>query len=129
MANSIGLGDVPITIDGEEMVLRPSWQAAQSISRMSGGIMGAIEKVVKLDMETIIAIVQMGLGFGMGKRPPTDLAERIWRTGLTDEGGFVVERCVLYLRTLANGGRPPSADDEQAGDQAGNGKERPSPNP
>ena len=68
--------------------------------------MGAIDKVTKLDIETIVAIVQVGLGYGMGKRAPTDLGEKIWRSGLTDDGAMV-ERCVTYLRTLANGGRPP----------------------
>jgi hypothetical protein len=99
---------------------------------MNGGIMGAIDKVVKLDIETIIAIVQVGLGYGMGKRAPTDLAEKIWRSGLTDESGFMVERCVTYLRTLANGGRPPPApeeDEEKDEHEAGNGKDVASLNP
>jgi hypothetical protein len=129
-SNQIGAGDVPITLDGIEMVLKPTWQAAQTISRMNGGIMGAIDKVVKLDIETIVAIVQVGLGYGMGKRAPPDLAERIWRSGLTDERGFMVERCVTYLRTLANGGKPPpvSEEDEENTDAA-DGKEPVALNP
>jgi hypothetical protein len=112
---NIGAGDVVINLDGEDKVLKPSYQAARTISSMQGGISGAIQRVVQLDIETVTQVVTLGLGYGQGQKPPKDLAEKIWRTGLTDDSGGLAERCVLFLRVLASGGRMPR-DQKEGGD-------------
>ena len=102
---ALGEGDIPITIDGEDFVLKPSFQAASQLSRQQGGIMGSIERLVKLDVDTIMQVITVGLGYG-GNRPlPREMPERIWLTGFTDDSGGIVDKCVQYLRVLANGGR------------------------
>lgn len=108
----IGAGDVPVVIDGVEYVLKPSYHAARTISTQSGGIAGAIERVVRLDIETIISVLSLGLGYSQGNRQPKDFPDRVWRTGFTDDTGGLAERCVLYLRVLAAGGRMPKTDTE-----------------
>lgn len=110
--HQVGIGDVPLMIDDEEFILKPSWGAAQLVSQRFGGISGAVEKVIRLDIEATVQIVMFGMGFVGTRKPPLNLAERIWRAGLTDRTGGVAEACVKYLHVLANGGRPPPEDDE-----------------
>lgn len=107
----VGGGNVIITLAGREEVLTPSVQAAQSISRQAGGIAGAMQAVLKLDLDTIHSVIALGMGFAGTRKPPQDLMERIYRSGLTDNSeGALVSRCILYLRVLANGGRMPEDD-------------------
>lgn len=103
----VGIGDVPIKIDGEELIMKPSWGAAQLVSQRFGGISGAVEKVIRLDIDSTVQIVMFGLGYVGTRKPPIDLAEKIWRSGLTDQSGGIAEACVKFLHVLANGGRPP----------------------
>lgn len=117
----IGEGDVPIKLfDGEELVMKPSWGAAQQVSTRFGGISGAVEKVIRMDIDTTIQIVLLGLGYLGNRKPPSDLAERIWRSGLTDGSGGIAEACVKYLHVLANGGRPPTPEPGEVTDDEPN---------
>lgn len=115
----VGEGDVEITLDGEAKVLKPSAEAARRISTQFGGIQGAIENVMRLDLAAVTAVITLGLGFGGSRPPPKDLGDKIWRTGLTDDSGRLAEYCVTYLRILAMGGRkpaPPTDETEEDGD-------------
>jgi hypothetical protein len=102
----IGSGDVPIKLGDEELILKPTWLAAKTISGTAGGILGSIEKVLRVDVEEISRVVLIGLGYIGNRKPPADLMDKIWKTGYTTDGGALVERCVTYLRVLSNGGRP-----------------------
>lgn len=116
-----GDGDVPVTIDGEEFVLTPNFNAAKLLSARSGGILNMVDRVVKLDVEAVLDVITLGLGYGPARRPPKDLAERIWRTGMTDSTGGLADRCIEYLHILANGGRPLARDpDEEAHQDSAN---------
>lgn len=109
----IGAGDVSITLldpggSPEQLVLRPNYNAARTISAQSGGLLGAIERVSKLDLEVITQVITLGLGYGTSsQRGPKDLPQRIYATGLTDDTGGLAERCVLYLQVLMSGGQMP----------------------
>lgn len=120
--NRIGDGNVPFKLeDGEELTLKPSWGAAQAISRQYGGISGAVERVVRMDMDTVVQVILFGLGYGIGnssRKPPPDLAERIWKTGFTDRTGSIGEITIKYLHILANGGKPLPEDSEGMGVEA-----------
>ena len=94
---SIGAGNVEIKLDGETVVLRPSLRAAQAISRQAGGIMAAVEAIGKFNLDVMTQVVALGLG-----REPKDVADAVWRTGMADLSGPVIN----YLSILANGGRP-----------------------
>lgn len=106
MPTELGAGDVPVTIDGVSMALRPTWIAAQQISRNYGGISPAIEKVVSVDFEAIVFIVGLGLGYGPDRAMPQDMPEKIWRSGATDATGRLVQQVVRYLSILSAGGKP-----------------------
>ena len=98
----IGDGDVPITIDGQELVLKPSYKAALALSR-SEGLVLLSSRCQSLDVDAMTKVVAEGLG-----RNPSDLGERIYKSGLTN----VREACVLFIAALANGGRLPRAVQE-----------------
>lgn len=104
----VGDGNVTLKLDdGEELILKPSWGAASAISRQFGGISGAVERVARLDMDVTVQVIMLGLGYNIGgRKPPPDLAERIWATGFTDNSGAISEIAIKYLQVLANGGRP-----------------------
>ena len=104
---SLGAGNVTITLDGEEAVLRPSLKAAQTISKQSGGIIAAVNAVARFDFETIVSVIALGLGVSQG-RAVQDLAEKVYATGLTD----LVEPVTRFLTIVANGGRPVEAGGE-----------------
>lgn len=110
---TVGAGEIAITLldhadNPEQLVLKPSYHAARTISAQSGGLMGAIERVARLDIETINQLIQLGLGKDqMPRGGMATLSDRIWRTGLSDEEGGIAERCIMFLRVLMNGGRPP----------------------
>jgi hypothetical protein len=110
----LGAGDVPIVIDGDEYVLRPSLRAAQQISRKEGGIVGAINRVLQMDIDTVTQIVIVGIGLTEIGAKKLNLHERLWQAGMTDDSGRICDLCVKYLRILANGGRLPK--DQQDGD-------------
>lgn len=109
----LGAGDVPIVLlnehgEEEKLVLRPSYNAARIISSQAGGLTNAMQKVGDLDLETIVSVVTLGLGYStQTRRAPKDLAERIYRTGFSDDTGQLAERCVTYIRVLMSGGQLP----------------------
>ena len=106
---SIGSGNVTIVLDGEEVVLKPSLKAAQTISKTSGGIIPAINAIGRFDLETMVTVIALGLG-KTGTRDLQDLAEKVYSTGITE----LVEPVTQFLTIVANGGRPVSGGE---GDQ------------
>ncbi len=109
-------GEVVITIDGVEKLLKPTFGAARTISQKYGGLQGAVDRIARLDMEAVVDIIQLGLGYTAGRRPPSDLAEKIWKEGLTDATGGLAEKCITYLHILMGGGRigePDSGPEER----------------
>lgn len=119
-----GSGNVVITLldvhgQPEEFELKPSYQAAKTLSAQSGGLLKLLERIGTLDLDAITQVVALGMGYGtQTRRGPPDLAERIWRTGVDDTSGGLAERCVLYIRVLMAGGRMPSDDDVEEHDGA-----------
>lgn len=109
---TIGSGDVHIKLGDEELVLKPTWIAAQTLSREFGGVLSGVERLLKVDMDAITKVITVGLGYVGSRKPPSDLSKRIWEAGVTADSGGLVGHCVTYLRVLANGGRPvPGIDD------------------
>lgn len=102
-----GSGNVEIILDGREYVLRPSLDAALTLSRQSGGIRAAIAKVVDLDLDTIVSVIRLGIGREEAKRIK-DLDRLIWESGLLDNQGELILRCVDFLSNIARGGRAPA---------------------
>lgn len=100
----LGIGNVPIVLDGEERELKPSLNAVQVISRQYGGIRAAIEQVLKYDIDAVTNIVVLGLG--LAPAGAKEIPNKVFRTGLAGENGLAAP-CIRYLTILSNGGRPP----------------------
>jgi hypothetical protein len=97
-----GAGDVPIVLDGETVKLTPNLRAAQTLSRVGGGLIELGQRVARIDVDAITTIITLGLGYGGENPPPKDLDEKIFRSGLAK----LAAPCVRYLNVLGNGGRP-----------------------
>jgi hypothetical protein len=104
----VGVGNVTIQIGGHDYELVPTYHAASNISRLSGGLRGAIQGVSNLDFDVIGRVVQ----FGLGPKTVKDLGganklnELIYGEGLTDGSGEFAGKCVEFLTVLSNGGKP-----------------------
>lgn len=97
---SPGAGNVEISLDGENVMLKPSLNACQAISRQSGGMSAAVAAVGRFDFDLIVSVVTLGLA-ATGDAAKS-MPDKVWRTGLTDLVGPVTK----YLMIIANGGRP-----------------------
>ncbi len=101
----LGVGDVPVTIDGEQLVFRPTLHAVKILSQQ-GGLAGMIQRCSVLDFDAILMVTIAGLGLtGNGSK---DLPEKIYRTGLFRMSAA----CIKFINVLANGGRPPGEQKE-----------------
>lgn len=99
----IGAGDVEITLDGETKVLKPSLAACLAISRMAGGILGAMHRVSQLDFDAIVHVTKAGLD--LTDKGAEGLDEKVYRTGIGYKDGLA-GNVTTYLENLANGGKP-----------------------
>lgn len=102
----VGAGNVTVTLNEQEYTMVPTLNAAQTTSRLNGGIRGAIDAVIKLDLDVITRVVQVGLGPKVTREIGAKLPDYIWQAGMTDSGGEIVSKCIEYLTLLSNGGRP-----------------------
>ena len=105
-----GAGDVTLSLGDEQITLKPTLQAGLSISRQAGGIRGAIDKVMAMDLDTIVAIIRAGVGPKELKRL-NGLEEKIFAHGLMDSQGELLAKIVEYLTNVARGGRPADAEE------------------
>ncbi|PSJ60744.1 hypothetical protein [Pseudaminobacter soli (ex Li et al. 2025)] len=103
---ALGAGNVEIELDGETVTLRPSLQAAQTISRQAGGISSALSAVGRFEFDTIVTVVTLGLG--LTGNDAKEVPGRVYRTGLSD----LIAPLSIYLANIANGGRPAAGGEE-----------------
>jgi hypothetical protein len=101
-----GAGDVPIVLAGEDLNLSPSLDACRSISRMAGDSLGqAIARCNRLDFDFIVEVVALGLN----ATSPTlkkQIQDKVYQTGVI----AIAADCILFIRTIMNGGKRPSED-------------------
>lgn len=93
----LGAGNVEIELDGEPIVLKPTLKAAQTLSRQADGLLGAVQRVSRFDLDTITQVIALGSG-----QKVTEVADAVWRTGVTE----LAEPVIRYISVLSNGGRP-----------------------
>lgn len=116
-ASKITSGQVVITLDGEDLTLKPTPRAALAISRAAGGMQDAIRRLAALDVDMIAAVVNAGLNRSGDAAKKT--AEEAFAAGFDGIAG----KCIDFVVMLSNGGKPRDeqpADSEEDADQ-GNG--------
>lgn len=114
----VGAGNIAVQLNGEEYNLVPTLEAAQSISRGSGGLRVAINSVMNMDIDTIVRVVQLGLGPAVVKElgGASKLPQLVWESGFTDTSGELAVKCIEYLTVLSNAGRPVGPKKDDGGD-------------
>ncbi|MDY8108253.1 hypothetical protein U0C82_03700 [Fulvimarina sp. 2208YS6-2-32] len=104
--------DTPITLDGEDYVLRSSLKAATTINRHFGNMQAAWDGLMKSDLEAYIVITRAGLPKD-ANISTADTAEAVYRTGMSN----MLTPLVRFLRIIQNGGKvPKDMIDEERGD-------------
>ncbi len=102
----LGAGDVPLELDGEEIVLKCSYDAAVNLCRAPGGLYSVngsssvASRILAADIDTIAFVIRLGLGLGASAVKSLD--ERIYRTGIVNLIGPIS----LFVGNVARGGRP-----------------------
>lgn len=104
-----GSADIPFTLDGEELFLKPSLKACISISRMHNNPHETASKVMAMDFDTIAAVV----GFGLDRPVSKALQEKVYKTGLVE----LRPALISFIHIVNNGGRPLNVDEEAKGDE------------
>ena len=104
----MGAGDVVLDLAGQEVILKPTLQAAIALSNGRGGITGMVQRCLDFEFDAIHAVVLAGLG----QRGSKDLPELIFKAGLLQ----VSPACIRFVHIVANGGRPVS-DEENDGEE------------
>ena len=107
----------PITIDlGEKRFeLKPTRLAMQTLSKNHGGLIGALERIGRLDTEVILDVVCVGLGKEIVSTPRQrdDIADWLFAAGVTDDTSGIAEKCVRYVMLLMRGGRPAKSEEDK----------------
>jgi len=99
----IGAGDVVINLGGTEVTLKPTLQAALTLS--SGkGLMPLVRLCQDYDIETITNVIVAGTG-----KRSKDMSELIFRSGMIE----LAPKCIRFLHSLANGGQAPEVAKEE----------------
>lgn len=111
MTHNTHAGDVTIQLGSAgEVVLKPSLDAAMTLSAMPGGIVKMVERCMNFEFDAIMKVVVCGIGSNS-----KDLPQLVYEAGLSE----LSPQCILFLNVLVNGGKMPSADDEAEGAEGG----------
>lgn len=102
-----GAGNVVIKLGDQEVTLRPSLQAAITLSGGRGGMSVLTERCLNLEFAAIQSIIIAG----MGGKTSKDLPELIYQAGILD----LSAPCIKFLHIVSNGGRPIDDDDDDEG--------------
>jgi hypothetical protein len=97
-------GEVPIKLNGAQVVLRSSLEAAKAVNFAFGGFSPAFRQIVENDLRAFAIIIAAGIG---GKTPE-DVENDVYKTGLAS----LAKPVAKFLGYLSNGGRDPSEKKE-----------------
>lgn len=107
-----GAGDIPIKLDGKDLVLQPSVQACIAISRLGGGLTAAVQRCLSLDFDTICAVITAGLSLNPVQAKA--IPEAVYKTGAMALSG----PCIDFINVVSNGGRAISDEDGEDGEDS-----------
>ena len=97
----LNAGDVVVTINGEDRVLRPTLRALSMISAQFNGLAKARELLVAQDFAAAVFIIRHGLN--LNDREARALPDEVYANGLTAE---LLIPLLRFVGILANGGKP-----------------------
>jgi hypothetical protein len=88
-----------------EYVLKPSVKATKLLSRRQGGLMNVAQQIMSLDIDTMVQVINLGVGFT--EKGAEKLDERVYERGLSELAAPLVK----YIHILSNGGKAPKEDE------------------
>lgn len=101
MAKSrITSGEIPITLNGEDLVLKPNMKAFGAINRQFDGLQAARAALVRENSDAVVFILRFGLN--LSDRDARDLPDRVYENGITAD---LLIPLIKYVAVLGNGGR------------------------
>lgn len=103
-----GIGEVDITLNGKAVTLRSSLKAAKMVNA-GGGFSEVLKKLSVFDQDYYTIVVAAGL-----TKKPADVEDDVYLTGLTN----LTESLSEYVKLLANGGKPLSANGDASTGEA-----------
>lgn len=108
-----GDSDIPITMGGDEYVLKPSLEACLAISRLAGGLMETRRRIMQLDFDTVCEVLAAGLSLNPGQRQRM-LPKLVYETGVINLTGA----CIDFTLIVGNGGVMPGLEDDEPKEDA-----------
>ena len=114
-------GEVSVSLNNEELVLKPTVRAATSISRQFDGFVTARARLVSENFDAVVFILRLGLN--LDDKAARDLPDRVYKNGITAE---LLIPLINYVAILGNGGRPLDLEDRNVdkNEAADQGNER-----
>ncbi len=100
-------GEVSLTLNEEDLVLKPTMRAATMVSRQFGGYAKARQAIVDENLDAVIFLIKTGTN--MTDRQAKDLGEKVYQNGLDID---LLIPLIKYVAILNNGGRPLPEDIE-----------------
>jgi hypothetical protein len=97
------LDSVEIELGGERLELQSSLHVCAAVSALHGGLAATAQSCDQWDFQTVCTVVVLGLGFEADADKVRRVRNRILRAGVIS----VAAECLLFIRTLAHGGRTP----------------------
>jgi hypothetical protein len=97
----MNLGEVSVFLNKEELILKPTYQAASRISNQFNGFRDARQALVAENFDAVVFILRIGLNISGAEA--RELPERVYKNGITAE---LLIPMIEYIGILANGGRP-----------------------
>lgn len=105
--HKLGQGDVEVVLDGDTYVLKPTLNVAQMLSKRYGSLNDTIQKLASFDFNVAVDVICLGLGprYNSAKQQQ-EIAEKVFKTGLSDDTGGLANICVNYVLSVMRGGKP-----------------------
>jgi hypothetical protein len=102
------IGEVAITLDDKEVVLKCSLAAAKRVNA-GGGYFHVMARLGAMDHDFYVMVVAAGLD-----KKPNDVEGAVYKAGLP----ALTERLITFCEYLANGGKPvmPSTGENEPGE-------------
>lgn len=98
-------GSITIAIDGREIVLKVTVEAAVNISKKFGGIFQAAQKVAAMDYEAMFNLLEIGKGSPLTALETNSL--------FAQGANTLVDYCYNYIEMLQNGGKSPESEKKE----------------
>lgn len=107
----INAGEVSVTLNGEELVLKPTLRAMTMISRQFSGLAEARRQLVSENIDAVVYILRTGAG--LSDKEARGLDEKVFQNGITAD---LLVPLIRYVAIVGNGGKPLPDDPASASD-------------